>query len=514
MSIQLKPTALALPLAALCAVLGAGPGGNALAAQARPSDLLAGAAKVDVTDRDAGPVNDPLYVKALVFRKGAESVALVTVDAVSLGEIGRIGNDYLPKVRRELAGQPGIPGDRVVINASHCHGLVRSDVVDLTVRAVREAWSRAVPVRVGTGREVEDRIQINRRLRLKDGSEADVRRAYSLPPDREVASVGPIDPEVGVLRVDRLDGRPLAVAYNFACHPIEGTPSGGNTADFPGFASRAVEESLGEGVVALFLQGCAGDINPILYKQAVRPRDAEPLGNLLGLRVLRAVRGIATRPDPRLAVVSDRLALPRGADLEARIAAAEAERARLVETLAGTNLNLKSFIPLLLQQRLDPDFAAYHADQYLHERALGRPGHRKLDEENRADVEAYRRNVETMERITRLNTNLGLLRMHLRKSRAAASPTVEAEIHALRIGDFVLLTFPGELTVQVGLNLKRRSPHHGTLVAGYTNGYLYYAPTAEQRRNTGYAQEDCDCLLAPEWQALFETRALALLSRL
>ncbi len=39
-----------------------------------------------------------------------------------------------------------------------------------------------------------------------------------------------------------------------------------------------------------------------------------------------------------------------------------------------------------------------------------------------------------------------------------------------------------------------------TFVAGYTNGYIYYTPTADQRNNSGYAQEDCDTLVAPEWQ--------------
>jgi hypothetical protein len=84
----------------------------------------------------------------------------------------------------------------------------------------------------------------------------------------------------------------------------------------------------------------------------------------------------------------------------------------------------------------------------------------------------------------------------------------------MRIGDFVLVTFPGELTVRIGLGIKQRSPHQHTFVAGYTNGYLYYAPTAEQLRNVGGAQEDSDCLLAPEWQAIFEARVADILQGL
>jgi len=77
-----------------------------------------------------------------------------------------------------------------------------------------------------------------------------------------------------------------------------------------------------------------------------------------------------------------------------------------------------------------------------------------------------------------------------------------------------MITFPAELTVPIGLRIKEKSPHRHTFVAGYTNGYLYYAPTALQLENRGGAQEDSDCLLAPEWQSIFEGLALSLLQKL
>ena len=150
-------------------------------------------------------------------------------------------------------------------------------------------------------------------MKLKNGREADVRRAYALPPDEEVAGVaGPVDPEIGVLRFDAEDGQTLAVVYNFACHPILGVPSGGNTADLVGFASKAIEESLGEGSMAFFLQGCAGDINPVLYKEVARPHDAEPLGNRLGLSTLKALRKIRCGDTGGLKVLNETIELPRG----------------------------------------------------------------------------------------------------------------------------------------------------------------------------------------------------------
>lgn len=66
----------------------------------------------------------------------------------------------------------------------------------------------------------------------------------------------------------------------------------------------------------------------------------------------------------------------------------------------------------------------------------------------------------------------------------------------------------------MGLNIKQMSPHEQTFVAGCTNGYIYYAPTAEQLRNVGGAQEDSDCRLAPEWQRIYEEKANGIIQRL
>ncbi len=251
------------------------------------AELLAGVAKVDVTHPTKLPINDRLHVRALVLKSGTTKAAIITVDAVAIGEIGPIGNDYLATVRTAIERQHDIAPTNVIVNASHCHGIVCSDIDEKTIEAVRRAAANMQPVDVGVGHGHEDRIMENRRLLMKDGSEIDVRHAYSLPSDDEVAGIGPIDPDIGVLRLDRKDGRTLAVVYNFACHPIQGVPGAANTADITGFASHVIEENLGEGCVALFLQGCGGDINPVRYKDVDHPRHAEPLGNILGLSTLR-----------------------------------------------------------------------------------------------------------------------------------------------------------------------------------------------------------------------------------
>lgn len=474
--------------------------------------LQAGVGKVDITHPE-GFVNDRSFVRALVLKSGDTLAAIVTLDVVAIGEIGSIGNDYLDQVRGRIEKELGIPPTNVLINASHCHSRICNDVGERTFAAVKQAAENLVPVKVGVGTGHEDRIMENRRLILKSGKEVDVRHAYSLPPDDEVAKVGPVDPQIGVLRVDRADGRTLAVVYNFACHPIQGAQNGGNTADMTGFSSRVIEENLSDGTVALFVQGCAGDINPVFYKDVDHPRNGEPLGNMLGLSTLKAVRGIETKADDRLAVVNEVIALPRS-DLETRIVDMEAERNRLVESLGGTSLSLKTFMPLVVKYNISEDFPSYYSHGYLHEKSRGRNDLTQLDAENRRNLKQYIRNIHTMEEITRLNTNLRLLRKHHARGFAAGKRDIDVELTGLRVGDFVLTTFPGELTVRIGLNIKKASPHQHTFVAGYTNGYIYYAPTAEQLKNVGGAQEDSDCLLAPEWQEIYEKKAAEILQQL
>ncbi|MCC6508215.1 MAG: hypothetical protein IT423_03855 [Pirellulaceae bacterium] len=475
--------------------------------------LKAGAARRDVTDRQSGPVNDPLFVKALVIQSDDAQLVLITVDAVAIGEIGPIPNSYLPKVRERLERELKIAPANVLVNASHCHGRVVSDLDGPTFEAVAEALKKLEPVKIGFGFGQEDTIMENRRMKLKSGRTADVRHAYSLPPDDEVVETGPIDPQIGVLRLDRLDNSTLAVVYNFACHPIQGVPSGANTADIIGYASKVIEENTSAGTVALFMQGCGGDVNPVFYKDVDHPRSAEPLGNKLGLSTLRALKTIECRVDDRLRVRSELLALPRG-DRTERIAELESQQRRLLADLRGTSLNLKTFMALAVKYNLGNEFPSYYAHRYLHDDKLGKDDLRRLDAENRRNMLQYIANIETMEELTRVQTNLALLRKHQASLVAAGKRTVDVEVGAIRIGDLALVTFPGELTVQIGLNIKRSSPHAQTCVAGYTNGYIYYSPTTEQLLNPGNAQEDCDSILAAPWQPIFEQKVSEMLDGL
>ena len=480
---------------------------------ANGAQIKAGVAKVNITDAGVTLINDSLYVKALVLDDGIKKAVIITVDAVAIGEIGFIKNDFLPKIRSALEKEMKIKPENILVNASHCHGVVCSDVDQKTIQAVRLANLNMFSVNIGSGTGYEDRIMENRRMLLKNGRETDSRHAYSLPPDEEVIGVGPVDPEIGILRIDKKNGKTLAVLYNFGCHPIQGVPNKGNTADIAGFASRLIEDCLGDGAMAFFIQGCAGDINPVLYKDIHYPRDAEPLGNILGLSTIRAFHKISTRRQNDLKIINETLELPR-ADLAGRINSLQAEQDKLIQLFKGTSLNFKTFYNLLGKYNFSPEYPSNYSHTYIHENQMGRKDLIRLDEENRKNMENYLRNIYIMEQFTRNQTNISLLKMHHERNEASGRSTITVDMVGIRIGDFVMVSFPGELSCQIGLDVKKMSPHELTFIASISNGYIYYTPTEEQLKNSGYAQEDSDCIVAPGWQKIFEEKVISILNRL
>ena len=71
--------------------------------------------------------------------------------------------------------------------------------------------------------------------------------------------------------------------------------------------------------------------------------------------------------------------------------------------------------------------------------------------------------------------------------RDGTAPTeVRGPVHAVRIGDGVIVTGPGETFTEYGIAVKERSPGTPTLYAGYTNEILGYLPTANEYQYGGY----------------------------
>ncbi|MBP1996615.1 hypothetical protein [Paenibacillus eucommiae] len=479
--------------------------------------LRAGVAKSDITTSQEGAlINDPLYAKALVLDDGTNKVVIIAMDALAIGVIGDIKEDFLPKLRSRIEQELQIPGCHVLVNASHTHPPGRllcddDEQVDRTFDAVRRALQNMTEVKVGSGVGYEDRIMINRNLTLKNGKHWSIRYANPCPPDEEVAAVGPTDPDIGVIRIDRMDGQPFAVLYNFACHPLIGVPQRAVTANYPGFASKVIEETLGNDAMALFLQGAAGDVIEVLFKDVNRSRDSEPIGTMLGISTLNAIRDIETK-DAKLSIISETIMLPRRTDIPQRIEALLEEQTRLLESLRTTCLNIKTFLPLYIKYALNPEYPSDYSYRYLQAEKIGDDALTTLDTENRNNLNKYLENIHTMERLTRIQENIVTLNFHKAMNDKADNAMMPAEVIGIKIGDCVLISAPAEVLVEVGLNVKKASPYKHTFMAAYSNGFLDYAPPVAQYDKGGY--EVVECHLGPEWQQLYEEKADEIIRKL
>lgn len=479
--------------------------------------MYAGTGKSNIT-ADTCLVNDSLFVKALVLKNSQSKIAIITLDVISIGGIGDIKDSFLPSIKSHLKN--GFNIDNVLVCASHNHldgflnggGKIAKDVGVKTLSAVRKALMNMERVKVGSGKGFEDRFAINRRVRLKDGKVFTIRHANPNTPDNQIAGIGEIDPEIGILKIGRLDGTTKAVLYNYACHPYTGVPSKAVTADFPGFASQLIEEQLGHGSMAFFLQGAAGDISEILYKDVNQPRDSAPFGQMLGLSTLKVLKDIIPSPTTQFSIVTDTLNLPLRSDIPKQLEILEAEEKLALGSLRSTSLNMKTFIPLYIKYGLNPEYPSYYAYQYLFEEKEDMKGLKKMDETNRRDLDKYVQNILSMEKLAQIQEDREMLKLRQKEITDRGGKSLSIEVLGLRIGNFILVTFPGEAFARVGLDIKNSSPHENTFMACYTNGYIHYGPTAESYEEGGY--EVMNCILAPEWQKIYEKKIISLIKKL
>ncbi len=269
--------------------------------------LKAGVAKADITpsafgpmygynNRKCGPANgthDPLFAKALVLSIGDSRLAIVTLD---------LGNIVSENLRRDVAAKLGIPV--LLLAASHSHSTpsylpqdgkpaepspYQTEMEKKVFDAVEHASSSMFPARLGIGRG-SLQLGYNRLLLRDDG------RARALFDNLERIPYGPVDPEFVLLRVEDSDGAARALLVHYACHAVVlGPTSCLYSADYPGAMMAKVEAAI-PGVQCMFVQGGAGDINPLFEGRTGKEDDdmaiMQKMGETLGDEVLRRVKDI------------------------------------------------------------------------------------------------------------------------------------------------------------------------------------------------------------------------------
>jgi len=504
----------------------------------RRGGLRAGVGKVDVTCREGGTIcallsekakqhippelwdeklviDDPLFVRALVLDDGCERIVLITMDVTAIGArtisqniLSDSADDFMPNLRNRIEREFGIPGCKVSVSASHNHQVPRmlcddEAQIDKTVEAVEQALQSMVPVSIGVGSGHEDALTVNRTMMMKNGTDH-TWRPY--PPEDEIEGLRPIDPEIGILRIDRMDGSPFAVVYNFASHLLLGSPKGNKgriTADHVGVTLQHLEDNLGGEAMAFFLQGAGGDTMELAYVDFDDRHRTRDFGTRLGQSVLQGWQGIATGP-AGLKILGQTVEFPFRTDIPDLIAALRREQAELTASLNTSYsylMSFKEFLPLHLRYSLNPDYPSKLSYRYIRAEESGDNALRDLDSRNRLAIKKYLGRIRTMEMMTVNEQKISILTKHQEIIDEIGTPTVPAEIQGIKISDCVIVTAPMEVLAEVGFKVKAMSPFGHTYIASISNGYLHYSPPASYYGRGGY--EVTECLLAPEWEEMF-----------
>ena len=295
--------------------------------------LRAGAAKVDITPSDSQwlmgyaarqsqGVLDHIYHRVLALDDGATQFYLIASDLCLFSP------SVYQHVAERVSAETGAPALNFWWSVNHSHAtpevgppgiyktlLGRSDhewnrdyaafVENAALDGIKEAKAKLEPARITVGTGVAF-ANINRRAKDVDG-----KVSLGLNPD------GPADRQIGLLRVERADGSPIAIIANYAMHGT--VMSGANleiSGDAPGVAAAYVEEKVGAPV--LYVNGAAGNLAPIYsgYPNA-RSGHLSQFRALLGERILAGLKRLGPASGDITLQTSEKIIeTPRRPDLD------------------------------------------------------------------------------------------------------------------------------------------------------------------------------------------------------
>ena len=272
------------------------------AGMSAPGELRAGTAKISITpDNPSKPLHDKVYARSLLLDVDGERLAIVSVD------MGIYTSEQLVATCKERFGI-----SHLVLCSSHTHSDPGRSFAAFyekqIIQAVETAASNMFPAKISAGHRSFPQLGFNRLVVREDGHtrESWFGDDHYTSENPERIPFGPVDPEVGVIKIDDASGRPRAIVMNYACHADVVCQNYAISADFPGAATRKVEEAFGNDLNCLFVQGAAGNIESlIISSRRTGPDDPFPtdystierVGGLLAYETVKLARTLS--PPPR-----------------------------------------------------------------------------------------------------------------------------------------------------------------------------------------------------------------------
>ncbi|MFC1794521.1 hypothetical protein ACFL3Q_13140 [Planctomycetota bacterium] len=312
----------------------------------------------------------------------------------------------------------------------------QSFVIRRMVAAVRRAVNNLQPARIGWARGNEPNQVFNRRYFMKPGTPTPnpfggTDRAV-MNPGRGNPNIfkaaGPTDPEVPFIAVQSRDGRPLALLANYALHYVG--PGKGDTisADYFGVFADRIQELLCADrhqppFVGILSNGCSGDINNINWLQKPTDRPA-PYEQMT--KVARAVAQTVFQAYKDMTFFD-------WVELKAR-------QTELTLAVRKPTDEQVAYAQAILKK--SPDAKEYHKREKYYARRV--------------------------------------LQLH------ESPETVAIILQTFRVGELGVCAIPFEVFVEIGLELKEKSPFSQTMVLSHANGSYGYLPTVQQHQWGGY----------------------------
>ncbi|HQS50409.1 MAG: hypothetical protein B7X86_07390 [Sphingobacteriales bacterium 17-39-43] len=378
-------------------------------------------------------IHDETYARCIVLDDGQTRLAILTVD------LCMIYREQLDEAKKRAHAITGIPIENMMMSATHTHSggtacsVFQSDpdkdylrfLVERIADAVVRANNNLAPARIGWDVGDEPTLVFNRRWRMNP---VEIKNPFGGIDQLSTNQVKDItDPGLPVISIQTPYGHPIALLANYSLHYVGGTGPGEVSADYFGMFAERMKQLL------------QSDSNK--YPPFVAMLSNGTSGN---------INNVNNK--------GNRLSLPPYTRMQqvANIVAAEAFK-------AYQNIKYQDWISLSSVQK---------------EITLGvrLPDKKEIERAKEIIANAKSPIMDSREEIYARETML-------LKDYPKQVPLI---LQAFRLGDLAITAIPCEVFVEIGLEIKEKSPFKPTFTTSLANGYNGYLPTPEHHKLGGY----------------------------
>jgi neutral/alkaline ceramidase-like enzyme len=426
----------------------------------KTKQLCVGAAKADITPeygtqiggdlgkyRPVEEIRDRLYARIVIVKSDNNIACIIICDIPCITR--EIGLEFRARIAKLIDAR----SEDVMIHCSQSHSAprvgemfgdsqniltpdlwwVRGDnpaynqlFISRILESARKAIANMVPAKIKFARAMDNRCAFNRRFVMRDGS---IKTHPKNCDENILYCEGPIDPEASLLVFEDSELKPIAGLLHYTCHPTHGYPYRYISADWPGLWSDAISEKLGANCVVGCINGACGNIAPNDHNNPDydRPNSLGKMLKCLTQTGEKLINNLKTLDEVPLKIVNSIVKIQRNP--------------------LSSELEEKAW--QMIKDHPSPIF---------------------LDDKKERISWDWIFALRNLDKIQMLKVN----------------PYYSFEIQVFRIGDAVIVGWPGEPFVEGQLEVKLKSQSKYTIVGHECNDECGYLPTEIAASKGGY----------------------------